>query len=104
MSAQPSLFAMLPRLEREFDEFDAANPEVWDLFRRFAFEAILAGRRRFSADAIMHRIRWFTQIETTGRPFKLNDHYSAFYARKFVRCFQKHAGLFELRRRKERTP
>lgn len=100
--SQPSLFAQRTRIEREFAEFDAANPEVWKLFVRFAFEVMQRGKRRYSADAILHRIRWFEEIETVGgRGFKVNDDFTAHYARKFIRTFPEHGDFFETRRRRE---
>ena len=99
---QPALFAPRSKLEREFVAFDADNPRVWELFVRFAREALAARRERFSADAILHRIRWFSNVETTADTgFKVNDHFSAFYARKFVRMFPEHSSFFELRERRE---
>ena len=103
---QPTLFTQRSKLEAEFDRFDSDHVDVWLLFRRFALDAIAAGRSRFSADAILHRIRWFTTVEA-GAPgasvWKINDHYSAFYARKFVRLMPEHQSLFELRQRRERA-
>lgn len=101
---QPTLFDHRSRLEREFLEYDALHDEMWRLFRQFAFEAIRSGHSRFSADAILHRIRWFCTVEHGAGGFKVNDHFSAFYARKFVRCFPEHARFFELRARRERQP
>lgn len=89
----------------EFEKFDSDNPEVWSLFQRFAFEAFVAGHRRFSADAILHRIRWQTSVEMVAAGgaarlrFKINDHFSAFYARKFARCHPAQSDFFELRSR-----
>ncbi len=101
---QPALFAPRDRLQLEFERFDADNPEVWQLFCRFAREAIASGLKRFSADAIQHRIRWHVAIETRGGGgFKLNDHLTCFYARKFVRLFPEHRGFFETRQRRERA-
>lgn len=101
---QPALFSPRSRLEREFDEFDSANPDVWHLFCRFAREALGSGRMHFSADGILHRIRWFTAVEISGaRGFKVNDHHSTFYARKFIRLFPEHRDFFELRPRRERA-
>jgi len=59
------------------EEFDVANPEVWGLFVKFANEVMRAGHKRYSSDAILHRIRWHSTIEVHGgKPFKLNDHFT----------------------------
>lgn len=80
-----------------FEEFHKANPHVYEAFKRFAREA--QGKvARYSADAILHRIRWFAAIETSGDEFKVNDHWSAFYARLLIRDDPSFTGFFELRK------
>jgi hypothetical protein len=96
--SQPLLFA--DPLAAEFAEFDAANPRVWDLFQVFTRQAIAAGRTRYSSDSILHRIRWHVDIETTGcGGFKINDHSSCFYARKWNEANPGQA-IFALRARR----
>lgn len=91
----------ISKMEQRFRDFHAANPMVYELFKRFAFEAISAGRKRYSSDAVCHRIRWHVDIETRSDDgFKLNDHYTAFYARLFMEDHPQHAGFFETRRSK----
>jgi len=73
------------------------NPGVWELFQRFTLEAIRAGRAHFGAKAIMERMRWFTDIESRGDAFKVNNNFAAFYARMFEQEFPQHAGFFRKR-------
>lgn len=80
-----------------FNRYDEANPRVWQLFKRFAFEAIEASRTRLSASLIAERIRWEVSVATFGEPFKINNNYRAFYARKFEEHFPQHAGKFAFR-------
>ncbi len=82
-----------------FRAFDAENPRVFGLFVRFAHEARAAGHEYFSADAIVHRIRWETAIVTRDHncDFKVNDHYVAFYARKLMAEDPSFRGFFRLR-------
>lgn len=92
-------FGPTPRDPRiaAFEEFHRANPHVYEAFKRFAREA--QGKvARYSADAILHRIRWFSTIETNDPAWKLNDHWSAFYARKLLKDDPSFAGFFELRK------
>lgn len=92
-------------LAARFATFDAENPYVWALFVRFAFDVIRAGHRHFSSDAILHRIRWATQVETTERMvnpdtgdfIKINNNWSAYYARKFADAYPKYSDLFRFR-------
>lgn len=84
-------------LVRQFKRFHRENPDFYRLFIRFSLQAASAGRERFSARTVLHRIRWYTSIETRGDVYKVNDHWSPFYARLFEHDFPEHAGLFEMR-------
>ncbi len=89
----------------KFAAWHMDNPAVWKLFVRFAFEAIRAKRVRFSARTIIHRIRWYTAIETASDDgFKINDHQSAYYARVFLEVYPAHETLFELREVSDDAP
>jgi hypothetical protein len=81
-----------------FVAFHRRNPSVWILFDRFALEAASGGRLRYSADAILHRIRWHVDIETNDPDgLKINDHFSAYYARLWQRAHPERAGFFRNR-------
>ena len=82
-----------------FDDYDAKNPHVWRLFKKFTFEVIRAGHTRFSADSILHRIRWETAVITTNSHYKINNNFSADYARKFICEFPQYSRFFEMRKR-----
>lgn len=87
------------RLEREFLAFHRENPHVWELFQRFALDAIRSGRRHYSARAIVHRIRWHYEVETARTDdFKINNNHSPYYARLFAERHPEHARFFEYRR------
>lgn len=87
-------------IAERFEQFHSRNPVVYRLFKDYAWVVKRAGRSRFSADAIVQRIRWFMAFEGDGREeFKINDHYTALYARKLMTeepdAF---GGFFELRK------
>lgn len=92
----------------KFIAFHKANPEIYDLFERFTFEAIDAGMKRVGAKFIFERIRWEIAVPTKGagycvplhRDLKLNNNFTAWYARLFVAKHRAHKGLFEMRERK----
>lgn len=89
-------------LEAAFVKFHQANPGVWSLFRQYTFEIIRAGRRHYSADAILHRIRWHVDLETRGSDrFKINNNHSAYYGRMFMKFYPEHKGFFRVREVKE---
>jgi hypothetical protein len=82
----------------QFEAFHTSNPRVYELFKKFTFEVINKGHTRFSADAILHRIRWETQIDTyNGETFKITNDYSAFYSRLFMSDYPNYSGLFQLK-------
>jgi hypothetical protein len=76
--------------EREALAFIEANPEIWRLFCRRAGEIIASGKRRYSARAIFHSIRW-------GLAMELNDHWSPTFARRWLLENPEHPSFFELR-------
>jgi hypothetical protein len=73
--------------------------EVLRLFEILTFKVIATGRLRYSADAILHRIRWHFEIDKGRREFKCNDHWTANLSRWFLDHHPEHEGFFELRAR-----
>lgn len=74
--------------------------EVAELFEKLAFRCIEQGFRRYSADALLHRIRWHFQVERGQRDFKCNDHWTATLSRWFMRVHPDRQGFFETRERR----
>jgi hypothetical protein len=87
--------------QREFNEFNAANPEVWQHFERFTMEAIQAGHRKISHWLIINRIRWEVMITTTGGDYKISNDHIAFYARLFVKVHPQYRFIFNLKRMRD---
>lgn len=82
---------------------DPSIPEdVAELFERFAFQIKNQGFDRYSADAILHRIRWHFHIERGDREFACNNNYTAHLARWLMAKYpDKMAGFFETRERRK---
>ena len=78
-----------------FEEFNDEHPEVYEGFKRFALKA-MGFRKHYSADAVLHALRWETMIES-GEEFKINNNWSSFYARKFMKECPSYEGFFRLR-------
>ena len=99
-----SLFSHCDKdLLQKFLKFDRENPELYKLFQTFALDAKLKGKRkRFSIWMIANRIRWYTQVETTGRDFKVSNDYLALYARKLIYDEPMFDGFFQLKAMKLR--
>jgi len=72
-------------IAERFAEFDAAHPEVYAMYRRFAYELIRAGCRRGSTQQILGRIRWETSVNPDhDGGFKVNEVFKKLYAKKLV--------------------
>lgn len=68
-------------LKEQFVGFHRSNPDVYQLFKRFAIEAANSGMHKFSARMIIERIRWHTRIETEGSEYKMPNICTPYYAR-----------------------
>lgn len=88
------------RADQIFERWQAyhrEHPETFRLFISFTFDVINAGKHHFSADAIMHRIRWFTTVERTSGTVKISNDYAAWYSRLFAAVYPQHADIFSRR-------
>ena len=83
---------------RKLEPYPQGIPEdVAELFERIALNLYQDGRRHFSSDAILHRIRWYYNIEKRDDSFKCNNNWTAQLARWFMLKHPDCAGFFELR-------
>ena len=71
-------------IQLRFDTFHAENPHVYKLFLQYSRTVKAKGYTKFSAKAVFERLRWYFNFETKsdGDDFKLNNDYTALYARK----------------------
>lgn len=74
--------------------------DVASLFERLALELWRKGRKRFSADAILHRIRWEFTVERDG-DWKCNNNHTSQLARWLMKKHPHMEGFFETRERSE---
>lgn len=82
----------------KFEQFDADNPHIYELVKKYTFDVIRAGKRRIGINSIFERIRWYTDIETrSDDEFKINQNFTPYYARKFMADFPQHHGIFATR-------
>lgn len=72
--------------------------EVASLFETLTFDLINRGYGHYSADAILHRIRWHFHVDKGDREFKCNNNWTAALARDFMNTFPQHAGFFRTRK------
>lgn len=89
---------MADDLWSKFEKWHFANFHVWQLFRTYADQVRATGRSKYSARAIIHRIRWHVEIDTNSvDEFKINNNWSPYYARLYMYMFESAKGFFELR-------
>ena len=84
-----------------FAAYHNAHPEVYRMFEQFVFELLRRGKTHYSADAIMHRVRWETSV--SGRDeddFKINNNHVSYYARLFIENHPELKDFFETRRQR----
>ena len=87
----------MAELTNKFLAYHQENPHIWEMFERFALQAIKSGQTRLSADLIIQRLRWETMLSAIKDNYKINDHYSADYARLFMEKHPQYNGFFALR-------
>jgi len=87
---------------QKFLEYHNNNPKVYELFKRFTTEVREAGWMQYSARAVIHRIRWHTDITIRHSPlddekFKICNNHSPFYARMYMEEHPEYPEMFRLR-------
>lgn len=59
------------------------NPQIYEMFKKFAFQAINSKRPYYSSEMIINRVRWETMIKA-DKGYKIANEMKAFYSRLFV--------------------
>ncbi len=80
-----------------FERFHATNPHIYDLLVGYCRAWAGTGRVLFGIRAPWERMRWELGVHTDSTDFKLNDHYTSFYARLIVEQEPDLAALLSLR-------
>ncbi len=86
-------------LEERFEEFHRKNPHVYQALRRLALDMRARGRKRYGMKGLFEILRWSYAMRTEDpdSEFKLNNVYTAFYARLLMQQEPALRGFFELR-------
>lgn len=92
-----------PTIAERFTAFHEANPWVADALVRLALDLVHRGQKRIGVKMLWEVLRWHhIRYVSTGEPFKLNNDFTAHYARLLVEQHTELADVFETR--KLRTP
>ena len=82
----------------KFFKFHESNPFVYQIFCKRTIQMIQAGRRHYSARAIIEVVRWDIDVQTSAEEFKINNNHIPFYARMFMTAYPEHDGFFRTRK------
>lgn len=84
-------------ITRRFREFHEANPEVYVRLVNLADKLRGRGRESYGMKSLFEVLRWHRAMETTGSDFKLNNNYTALYARLIMCNESRLQGFFRTR-------
>lgn len=84
-------------IRERFEAFHAANPQVFTRLREMAFQRYNAGHEQCGMKRLFEVMRWEDGLKTTGDTFKLNNDFTACYARKLMEHETELDGFFETR-------
>ena len=83
----------------DFLRFHGEHPRVYMLFEKFALQLIAAGHKKLGAKNIIERIRWeYATGSKDDKGFKINNNYTCYYSRLFVRHHPQYEKFFEYRK------
>lgn len=103
---QPVVQTVSPRravpgssIEARFEAFHEANPHVYEALRRLALRMRARGRVRIGMKMLFEVLRWEYAMSTDdpNSDFKLNNNYTAHYARMLMANEPRLDGAFEVR-------
>lgn len=79
-------------------EFHLEHPEVWERFQQLTLQIIARGFESYGSKTIWEVLRWEADVgdENPDR-FKLNNNFTAFYARAFNLKYPEYGDFFRLR-------
>lgn len=87
-------------MDKPFWSYHLDNPHIWKAFENFTLKTIEKGFKHYSAKGIFEIIRWHSGVKANKDPYKVNNNYTAHYARKFMEEYPQHAGFFRTRIRR----
>lgn len=99
----PQLTFLDPPIEQQFRTFHAANPWVYEELRSLALDLRRRGRTRYGIKGLWEVMRWH-RVQATSpddeEPYRLNNNYTAYYARLLMEQEPELKGFFSIRERK----
>ena len=93
--AKPRIVPRTNRYLANFKRFHENNPRVFHQVVRYADQQRQT-RKHYSIEIIINVIRFWTDLDSVGEPFKINNNYKPYYARMYMQ-YRECKGFFELR-------
>lgn len=87
-------------IQERFDAYMISHPDVYELLVKLSCDVKRQGFNRYSMKAIYERARWLYSIEKGDQKFKLQNDFTALFARRIMRNNPELHGLFETRERR----
>lgn len=88
----------MPSISKQFEQFHIDNPHVYWIMAMLAREWVKrTGRHKLGTKALFERARWEIAITTSDPDYKLNNNYTAYYARMLMRFEPDLVDIFNLR-------
>ena len=87
-------------IEEQFRAFHEANPHVFQLLRALALDYQRSGHSHCGMKMLYEVLRYRSGLYTRGDPYRLNNNYTALYARLLMETTRELVGFFELRERR----
>jgi len=94
---QPERAESASTLERQFIRFHELNPHVYEQIVQISLALRERGFKKAGMKMIFERLRWLWAMQTKGEDYKLNNNYTAFYARKVMEDHPQLQGFFRTR-------
>jgi len=82
------------------DFFHMENPQVYHQLRAMALGLLDAGYRHHSIKGLFEVLRYNRKVKTTGKPYKLDNNLTPFYARLLMENEPRLEGFFHTRESK----
>jgi len=93
--------AAKPTIWARFQEFHAQNPHVLGAMHALAVQHLASGATRIGVKALWEELREHLRVQKTGE-YKLDNSYTALYARALIELDPQLADVIETRRRKSK--
>jgi len=84
---------------QKFIRFHQRNPHVYKLIVDISMSMKRSGVHKFGMKGVFEYMRWQYSMQTQGERYKLNNVFTALYARLIMECEPGLKGFFETRKR-----